>query len=456
MKKIFKLSTYISLAIIFSLFLSGCGKKTTADPDAKKLVVWSFEDPDAWQSTIKSFQSDNKGYTLEYEQQVLDSDYESKVLNSILTNGKPDVWAMPNDWVYRHKDKLYPAPKEASKTIDLDKQYVPSVKESVYFDKEIYALTPSIEPLLVFYNPSMFSKAYDEFSESPAGKDTERKKTVKKLLDEPPAIWSDFIETAKLLTKTSNSTVTQSGLAMGTAKIASAKDIVYLLMMQNETDIVSVDTNLASFNLPKNTTTGANDIPGKRALDFYTSFSNPNSGNYTWNDDLGNDIDAFGEGKAAMIFGYSSLQSTLLQKYPNFKYKRTFAPQISSDSTKITDFARFNALGVSKYTKNPSLAWNIISIASNEEASEINAASKKYSPKKASEYDIAIKERTSGNPEKLALATAHSLVKGKNPVDFDSNIRQAITLINNGTMTSQAALDLSASQITETLRKDDW
>jgi len=456
MKKIFRFTGFLALALIFSLFLSGCGKKTATDPNAKKLVVWSFEDPDVWKSTIKSFANENKGYTLVYEQQTLDNSYESKVLNSILTNGTPDVWAMPNDWVFRHKEKLYPAPSTITKTTNLDKQFVPSIKESVYFDNKIYALSPSSEPLMVFYNSALFSKALDEFNDTPASKDTERKKTVTKLLKEPPAIWSDFTETAKLLTKSTNGKITQSGLALGTARMTYAEDIVYLLMRQNETDIVSSDVKLASFNLPKDTSTGANDIPGKRALEFYTSFSNPTSGNYTWSDELGSDVDSFGEGKTAMIFGFSSLQNTLLQKYPNFKYKKAFVPQITDDSDKITDFARFNALGVSKYSKNPALAWNIISIVTNGEAGDFNSATKKYSAKKASDYNIAIKERTAGNPEKLSLATAHSLVKGRYPEEFDFSLRQAISAINKGSMSSQAALDLCATQITEYLRKTSW
>ena len=454
MKKVFRILGLCLLAVGFSLVLSGCGTKTATT--SKTVVVWSFEDEDAWQPIIKAFASKNKGYTLTYVKQLPDENYENKVLNSILTDQTPDVWAMPNDWVYRHKDKLSPAPSTITKTLNLDKQYVPSIKESVFFDNSVYALAPSSEPLMIYYNPKLFETALTEFNATEAAKDANVKKRTNTLLAEPPALWSDFTETAKLLTKKDKTNITQAGVAMGTQRISNASDIIYLLMLQNETDILSLDSKLATFNLPKGTSTGANDIPGKRAIEFYTAFATPSSSSYSWNDALGSDVEAFAAGKVGMIFGYSSLANTFLQKYPDFKYKKAYMPQLTNDSTKITDYARFTAFGVSKYSKNPNQGWSLASLIANDQADEFNSATKKYSSKKSSSYDIALKNRTGSSPEKLELATARSLVKGRYPAEFDFYIKQTVASILAQSINPGTALDLTANKITELLRKESW
>jgi len=452
MKKALRIISCSLLAIIFTTTLSGCAQKTTVSKD---LVVWSFESEDTWKPVIKNFQQKNKGYTVTYVKQQFNSGYENRVLNSILSGAGPDVWAMPNDWVYRHKDKLTPMPDSLSKTIDLDKQFVPSIKQSVFINNKIYALAPSAEPLMVYYNPKLFTSALQDFNNNNKG-DTEGKKNANALLQAPPKTWSEFTEAVNLLTIKDGSEIGVSGVALGTDKIANAQDILYLLMMQNETSILSDDIKQATFNLPKATSTGTDDNPGVRALEFYTSFADPSSENYSWNDSLGDNIEAFANEKAAMIFGFSSLQNTLAQKYPNLKFKKAYAPQLDQDSAKITDFAKFNAYGVNKLSKSTAASWSLINILTSTANSGFITSTHLYTSQKASSYDLSIKARTGTSPEKLSLPLAKSLVKGRYPDEFDMIMKNAIASVATGTQDPQSALDAAASKATELLRKTDW
>lgn len=452
--KAFKSVSYALLAVFFAVTLTGCGRETTTDPNANKIVVWSFETADAWKSVKKSFEKKSGGYEMIYVQETLDSDYENRVLNSILAGEGPDVWAMPNDWVYRHKEKLAPMPDKMATTLDIENKYVTALKESVVFDGNIYAMSPYAEPLMVYYNPKVFSTRLDELLLD--NRDKEAVKRINTLLAEPPKTWTDFTEAARLLTKKDGPIITQAGVAMGSSQITNATDILYLLMYQNETDILSADYNSATFNLPKNTSTGTDDIPGKRAFEFYTSFADPLSANFAWHDSFGSDVDAFGTGKVAMIFGYSSLQNSLLQKYPDFRYKKAFVPQLASDASKITDFAKFNAYGASKIGRNPTLAWELINILATEAGGDFNSVNKYYTSVKASSYDISVSNREAGNPEKLSLATAKSLVKGRYPTQFDYYIKNAISSIGAGIQSSQIGVDSAANSINLLLRKETW
>lgn len=469
MKRFFKISSYILIAIIFSVALSGCTKKAgKIDPKSKQIIVWSFEDPDVWKPVAKEFALQNKGYTIVYKQQTFDAEYENRVLNSILSDQGPDVWNMPSDWVYRHKNKLFYTTKTGKGSADINK-YVQSITQSVMFDNKIYALSSYAEPLMVYYNPNIFENTLEKYNEDNKGPDNANNRAeAKSLLERVPRTWTNFIKTANLITKkNSDGGIELSGVAMGTNNISNSTDVLYLLMMENETTIVSPDFKQANFNLPIEKPTGEKDFPGLRALEFYTSFANPNSENYSWDDSLGNDIEAFAKGKTAMIFGYSSLSNELAQKYPNFKYKKGFMPQLTAESSKVVDYAKSNVFGVNalvatnhgnspEYKGKPDACWRLINIlSSGAPAGGFNTALKVYSSLKSS-GDVTYDDRITNTPEKVSLATAKSLVKGRYPTEFDKIIRASITAINEGTQDSQSALDTAARDITDLLRKTSW
>lgn len=457
MKRFLKVSSYVLAAAFFSVALSGCTKKTATNTNATSVVVWSFEDEDVWKSIKKTFENANKGITLEYAKQTFDSGYENRVLNAMLSGEGPDVWSMPNDWVYRHKEKLIPMPADIAKTTNLDEGFVPSIKESVRIGDQVYALSPSSEPLMIYYNNKLIDKTVQDYRSSKSTASDAMKQKALEIFKPIPRTWTDFASAIKLLTKKSGTDITQAGAAIGTDKITNSQDILYLLMLQRQTQILSEDLKLATFSLPSSTASGTGDTPGQKALEFYTSFANPASENYTWNDTLGSDIDAFVSGKVAMIFGYSRLQDTFAQKYPNFHdFRKAFVPQLEIQPDKIVDYARFNAFGVSVTANNPTASWALVKQLTTGSASDYNSASRVVGSGKATSYDISIDNRGSNNPETLELATAKSLVKGRYPEEFDANIRNAIRTVNKGLLSTKDALDLAANNITQLLRKTTW
>jgi len=456
MKRFFKFASYAVMMALFTVALSGCTKKTsTTDPRVNKVIVWSFEDPDVWKPIKTNFETTNKGFILEYVQQALNSSYENKVLNSQLSGTGPDVWSMPNDWVFRHKDKLIPAADSLKKSLgDLDDKFFKSIKQSVQIDDSIYALSPSGEPLMIYYNPTAVQQAVVDYKNN--GADQVLKKNLDTIFNPMPKTWTDFATAVKFLTKKDGDKINFAGAALGTDDVSYSQDILYLLMLQNQTKLLSDDLKLATFSLPSSTPIGSEEVPGKRALEFYSSFADPKSPNYTWNDSMGDDIDAFVAGKVFMIFGYSRLDNTFAQKYPEFKnYRKFFVPQLEAQADKIVDYARFNAFGVSNTAPNTAVAWNLIYNLTSTYASDYNSASRVTGSTKI-EQDVSIENRNNSYPERLELATAKSFKKGRYPADFDANIRNAIRAVNKGTIGAQAALDQAADNITQLLRKETW
>jgi len=476
--KILKKSAYVIVFAIFSAVLSGCtlipAKKATTNTaptitqtkNANDIVVWSFEDSDVWKPIEGAFEAENPGFTLTYKKEVLDAKYESRVLNSILSGEGPDLWAMPNDWVYRHKDKLAPMPtitdpktKATSILYDISKNLIPAVKQSVYFNDNAYALTPAIDPLEIYWNTEIFAKTLDDYRKAhntPA--DTAVVERATKLLSEPPKTWADFTETVKLLTKRSGNDITTSGLAVGTEKVPNSQDILYLLMLQNGTQITSEDLLIATYNLSRDTTSGLKDIPGKRALEFYTSFADPASANYSWNDNLGNATDAFANGKVAMIFGYGSLDKYFLKNYPTMqaKYRRAFVPQIGQEQYKIIDYAKFNAYGVSGISSNIGLVWSLNAKLTSAWGNNLTSANGTSSPMLSTAKEFPLANRNSGTALDIEVQTAQTFIKGRNPIAFDQTLNNTISAINSKIRDTQSVIDLSALTATELLKSSEW
>ena len=463
-----KVLSLIFIGVLVATSVSGCGKKTPAA--TKVITIWGFDDEDIWKPIIKDAQGEVKGYEIKYVKKTLSDSYENEALNSILSGQGPDIWAIPNDWVYRHKDKLAPMPDSLIKSskINLDEQFVPVVKQSGYFDGKIYSLPLAIDTLVAFYNQKMLEKTLDDYSNShrvPSNASDEiresinnDKKRATSLLSSFPTTWNDFSEMTKLVTQRSGNNVSISGVALGTSdNIYKSQNILYALMLQNQTKMTSDNLDTANFNLPQQTYAGANDNPAKRALEFYTSFSNPNSLNYSWNSSMENNLDAFAHEKTAVIFAESSTSNYFTQKYPNFKHKAASLPQINNTNENIIDFATYTTLVVPSKSTYTTTAWNLIyplSTTLNSYYSTVRLAS----PAKKKDYIpiLADRQNTIISTSSFQAQTAKTWNKGRYPKDVDSIFRTAIDNVVTGKQDSQAALDLAATKVTELLRKEGW
>src|SRR5690606_30960030 len=129
---------------------------------------------------------------------------------------------------------------------------------------------------------------------------------VRRLLEKAPATWSELLEQAKYINRRNGDTVLRSAVALGTAdNIDHSNDILQLLMLQNGAKLVSDDRKNPLFHVPTSTPTGGQVRPGEKALDFYASFADPTKENYSWNPSMPQALDAFTQGRVAMVIAYS-------------------------------------------------------------------------------------------------------------------------------------------------------
>jgi ABC-type glycerol-3-phosphate transport system substrate-binding protein len=112
---------------------------------------------------------------------------------------------------------------------------------------------------------------------------------------------------------------------------------------------------------------GNNLNPGQQAVSFYTSFSNPSSANYSWNQDSDYSIDAFANGRAAFLYGYSYTRAQINSKAPNLNYDVAPVPQNNLNDPTV-NYSNYFAEVVSKQSKNQAVAWDFLKFATSKDA----------------------------------------------------------------------------------------
>jgi multiple sugar transport system substrate-binding protein len=343
-----KISVIFSFVLILSMaVLFGCGCNTpSANSYELRLEVWGFDDSDAMAKVISEYQKRNpRVKEIVYKKVTIDT-YETELMDALATGNGPDIFLIHNAWLPKHADKLAPAPVDnlsASKAPILtpkqvQDQFVDVVSSDFVSDGKVYALPLSVDSLALYYNKDLLNQ-YG--------------------IAVPPATWLDFDDTVKKITHVDSlGNINPSGAAMGMSsdaspgngKINRATDILTLLMMQSGANMINPQTQQAAFADFTTATYGGDMSPGESALAYYTKFSNPSKSEYSWNSQQHNSVDAFIEGKTAMMLNYSWLIPKIQAKAPKLNFGIANVPQNKDkDGNGINiDFANYWGYAVSK------------------------------------------------------------------------------------------------------------
>jgi len=388
------LGVFVGILMILLVVVMLVGKEQK--PKTKPLVYpsevftltwWNlYDDEDVYKEVIDQYKQEHPNANIKYVKKD-EATYEEDLLNALAAGKGPDIFTLKNDEVFAHLDKLYPAPEQSNFYFikpeknapkkDLKTQFqelfVEAASQDLVYENQVFGVPLYVDSLALYYNPKLFEEAQQEISAnysqliSHTENETEQERLrtelrrISNLLSAPPKTWDDFVEVVKLMTKKdAQGNIVRAAVAMGTAQnVNKATDILSLLLMQNNTQMVSEDKRSCSFHLPIKKQDGSSVYPGVAALDFYTSYARPDKETYTWNSNFPDSVTAFAEGKVAMIFGYSYLTPYLKRKYGNFHFEIAPMPQIKGIMDRL-DFASYYPLVVAKNTPYPLAAWSFL------------------------------------------------------------------------------------------------
>ncbi len=310
------------LLLLGSFFLAGCGQDSTQY--RIPLEVWGvFDDTDAYTQIFQQFRGiDPFIVDITYRKFSPDT-YRDDLINALAAGKGPDIFMIGNTWLTDFQDKIVPAPDILLNEKAVRDDLVDVIAEDfITEDHKIWALPLSVDSLNLFYNKDILNAAG---------------------IAKPPATWEEFVSMLPHLTRVDRfGNITQSAMALGTAyNINRSTDI-----------LLAMSAQLGSALDPK----FFNDEGATKALDFYTQFAKSSSSTYTWNPRLDYSLDAFYQGKVAMMLNYSYTVATIQQKNAKLNFGVAPMPQFSNQPP--ATFANYWAFAVAKNKTAPDLSHN--------------------------------------------------------------------------------------------------
>lgn len=408
------------------------GLKRRGGQQAATLEIWSaYDDQGVYTELIEAYQNVNKRITINFQKKSPDT-YEQELVNALASGKGPDIFIIHNTWLPKHKTKISPMPQLEGfiNAQDFQNMFVDVAYQDFVSENKIYAIPLYIDTLALYYNKDFLNSAGISF---------------------PPANWDEFMDDVEKLTKKDQwGNIERSGVAMGTAQnINRSTDILALLMLQTGTEMVSQDYRNAVFNQATHLK-GESFNPGRDALRFYTDFSNPTKRVYCWNRSMPYSIDAFYQGKAAMMINYSYNIDTIRAKSPYLNFGIAPVPQIKNRDFDI-NYPNYWALTVSRNSKYPEAAWQFILYLSQKENL------KKYSEtakRPVSRRDLIEWQRE--NPDLGVFANQALSAKSWYQIDsqaIETIFADMVESVVLGAETINQALDKAADQITILMKK---
>ncbi len=419
-------ASIIALFLLFFIFKAF----TKRNSEPIKLSWWGFEDEEEQvKPLIDGYKQKNPNVSIIYKkiETKTPGEYEKEVTDALASGEGPDIFQVRNDWIPKHYKKLSPMPNSAYSNESFSETFFEVAKNDLTFNDKLYAIPFSIDTLALFYN----TKAFGD-----------------KSIWSPPETWSDVTSDVSKLKTLNGAAVNTAGISLGTAyNVEHSQDILYLLMLQNSTKMVSNDQLRAQFNISTKDKNGNIIYPGTAALDFYTSFANPAKENYTWQAEMPNSLDAFISGKTNMFLGYASDIRKIEKVTDKLNFNIAEAPQFSPQ--KIF-FARYFVNGVSKDSKNQDEAWKFLKFASSKDQL------KKYLERTGLPTARKDLEDWQSNRKYMAVFTKQTeKAQTWYVVDWDKTDQIFKDLINNvttGKQPSQAAIDKASEDVTTILQ----
>lgn len=341
-------SIAVAVFITVIIILRGIGGGTV---QSATLEFWGvFDDRNAFEKVISDFQNQNPGIKVLY-QQFSYEEYEKKLIDSLAAGTGPDVVMVHNTWLPKHGDKLkalpdkIPGQKLPLMTIqDYRTNYVDVAFNDFVFNNQIYGLPLYVDTLALFYNKDILNSAG---------------------ISRPPQDWEEFNSDVEAISNLDGSgQIIQSAAAIGTARnVNRSTDLLSALMIQSGVRMTDTDNTGASFGGRVN-----NTPVGELALKYYTDFANPSVRTYTWNDVQHYSIDAFIEGKTAMMFNYSHEVEVLKNKSSRLNFGVAPMPQVSS--TDVKNYANYWGVGVPTNSKFPNESWKFVAYLTSKEGAQ--------------------------------------------------------------------------------------
>lgn len=414
----------MALAVFSIVLLSaGCGGGGNTKAEKITLTIWKpFVESDKMNTIISAYRKQKPNVTIEYTKLNIEN-YEEDLINALASGNGPDIFSINNSWLPQYLDKVEPAPEKLYSLKEYRDAFVDVVSNDFVRDNKIYGTALWVDSLGLYYNKDLLGTAG---------------------IATPPKTWDELARDARLITsQNEEGYFDRSGIAIGTSSnVNRSVDIVYLMMLQAGVIPWSDDGRSPRFagSIQRG---GQSFNPGAEALEFYTSFANPSTANYNWNLESDYSVDAFANGRAGFLYGYSYTRSQIDSKNPNLNYDVAPVPQYDPGQPNV-NFASYFGEVVSKQSKHKEAAWDFLKFATSKKTLDAYYAKDKQPSSRRDLIELQTQDLEIGVFAHANL-TAKSFFKYNEP-KFDAIFESLIDNILLGGQSITSALSKAQSQ----------
>lgn len=412
------------------------------------IEVWRpFDEENAYRAAFENYHGRHQNVTLKYRF-IEPSRFESEVINALANGTGPDIISIGNDRLPAFADKLVEMPSgffDGNGLItSLSSQFAPAVSMDAVVDEKVYAIPFSTDSLVLYWNKDIAEKLFNQYLK-------EGRSFNEDLLLRAPVDWDEVIEATKLMTERNGSVITRAGMAFGvSSNVPLTPDTIAAMMLQRGVEMVSSDQQNANFHLAARD--NPNFYPGAAVLDYLKSFADPVSDHYSWNANMPNALDAFIDGKVAMMIGERSMARTIEQQNPTLEFQMAPFPQLAN-ARMIVDYAKYPLEVVTKNADYPQVAWDLLRHISSFTVPLYVSRADRTSPQRNQASTTTVLQRTyvTSGVFALQVPTATSWYKGVDSVAADAVLASALDRVSLQGVSARVSLDQAASALTALL-----
>lgn len=337
----------LGLGIFAALFavLIFSGKLPIGNSNANKIVgevvMWGTLPETEMNKVVQAFNPQAQTYRVVYKE-VRENIFAQALLEALANGNGPDLILAPHQIILSQTSRLYPFPLASISSDLFNSTYVDGVK-IFYSPSGAIALPVSIEPMVLFYNRTLFSKHG---------------------VIAPPEYWDEVSRFVPILTvQNKQRQFIESAIDLGSPTTPYAKDILMTIVSQLGQTPVFTQYNqngsTASTVLANIPVTEGGDIqPLTTAARYFAQFADPSQTTYTWPQSGANATDQFVAEKLAMYVGYSGELETLRARNPKADFEMATLPQTRGYNTFATA-ARMYGIATLRTTKNPTASLTV-------------------------------------------------------------------------------------------------
>lgn len=418
----------ILIPSVFAIWFFFFRSSGSSLPSEVRLTYWGlFEPPEVMNELIADyvteFQQKNPKTTLTitYERKFFETleQYRELLLNRLVSGQGPDIFRAHSSWVPQFAAEMTPAPIETLSAEQFANTFYSVARQSCVIQNQVYAAPIMYEGLALVANVDLFQKAGLAIPQA-----------------DESLTWLQFAELSQALTKRAGGQLTQAGAAIGTgANIPHSSDLVGLMLAQ--VDITSLST------------LEANQASAATVFDFYGSFLNEER---VWDTTYSSSIDAFINGKVAMIFVPTWRILDIQELNPGIQLQVIPVPQTPSPTKKMAQWSSFWVEGVSRDSAQSAIAWDFLRFLTTQETQK-----KFYSRATSFRPFGEIYSRPDLSPSLVSHAILGPVVRGAPDAhswfiaDFSGNkpyvdlVKQALDQVGQGADGAAAVKTLTAN-----------